>query len=114
MKINCADLLTIGTGILCVKMERVYELYNAMTGDNLFTHQLPRAFRAAQPAIVSQYPWLKEIGEGNKATWQQWISEVKAAHGDSFEIQPLQDWKSVDPITEVAELFEEKPIVIAQ
>jgi hypothetical protein len=39
-------------------MEGIYEILNFLTGDNLFTHQLPRAMRECEPWLKTQFPYL--------------------------------------------------------
>jgi hypothetical protein len=37
-------------------MDGVYDILNFLTGDNLFTHQLPRAMRECEPWLRTQFP----------------------------------------------------------
>ena len=39
-------------------MESVYDVLNFMTGDTLFTHQLPRARGECKPYLLKQFPQL--------------------------------------------------------
>lgn len=57
---HISDVLTITTGRLVSTrhMEGVYEILNYMTGDNLFTHQLPRAGKECAPVLCALYPEL--------------------------------------------------------
>src|SRR5690348_6456278 len=49
-------VVTAATGYLVCDMGQVYEVLNFLTNDDLFTHQLPRAFRECKP-------WLKHRHE---------------------------------------------------
>jgi len=57
---HIGDVLSVTTGRLVSSrhMEGIYELLNFLTGDNLFTHQLPRAMRECEPWLKTQYPQL--------------------------------------------------------
>jgi hypothetical protein len=52
--------MSVTTGLLVSSrhMEGVYEILNFLTGDKLFTHQLPRAMTECEPWLRSQYPQL--------------------------------------------------------
>lgn len=48
MKFTTGEVISAGTGRLCCQMDGVYRILNYLTGDNLYTHQLPRAFKACE------------------------------------------------------------------
>mgnify|MGYP003405309659 FL=1 len=54
-------ILTVTTGILLCDVGGLYEILNHLTGDNLFTHQLPRAATWAAPKLLAQFPALQEV-----------------------------------------------------
>lgn len=50
-------ILTVTTDVFLVAdIGDIYQLLNYMTGDNLFTHQLPRAAGECKPALLAQHP----------------------------------------------------------
>lgn len=104
MKINCAEAITLLTGSLTVPVERLYTLYNELTGDNLYTHQLPRAFKTCLPHAERAFPkmaeWLRERPI-NRDNWQQVVDATKQQFGDEFHLEPLTEWQQIDPITEI-------------
>lgn len=53
-------VLSITTGYLLAPngIGGVYEILNFMTGDNLYTHQLPRVGRECAPYLLKQFPAL--------------------------------------------------------
>ena len=52
----------------------LYELLNHMTGDNLFTHQLPRASRECCPWLIRWFPELKPtLTAGGKL--DEWLAK---------------------------------------
>jgi hypothetical protein len=57
---HISDVLTATTGRLVSDrhMDGVYDIYNFLTGDQLFTHQLPRAGRECESWLRSQFPHL--------------------------------------------------------
>jgi hypothetical protein len=57
---SLGDVLSITTGRLLSErhMDGVYDILNWMTGDNLYTHQLPRDGKACEPWLIEQYPQL--------------------------------------------------------
>lgn len=59
---HLGDVLSITTGVLVSfrSMEGIYDILNFMTGDDLFTHQLPRATDECKPHLLEQFPELKE------------------------------------------------------
>lgn len=57
---HISDVLSVTTGRLVPSrhMDGIYEILNFLTGDNLFTHQLPRAMRECEPWLKTQFPQL--------------------------------------------------------
>ena len=70
---HISDILTITDGRLVSfnGVDGVYDILNFMTGDDLFTHQLPRAINICQPVLQKQLPhinfndWKGDINENN-------------------------------------------------
>ena len=62
MQFHISDILSITTGRLVSNrhIEGIYAILNHMTGDNLFTHQLPRATRECEPILAAAYPQLSK------------------------------------------------------
>lgn len=61
-RFHVSDLLSITTGRLVSTrhMDGVYEILNHITGDNLFTHQLPRAAKECDPVLASAFPCVRK------------------------------------------------------
>lgn len=57
-----AYVASVYTGyILCrEKMQGIYDVLNFMSGESLFTHQLPRVAREARPLLAEQIDWLED------------------------------------------------------
>ena len=65
---HISDVLSVTTGRLVGSrhIAGVYEILNFLTGDELFTHQLPRAMNECTPWLRTQFPNLFPEGEEMK------------------------------------------------
>lgn len=116
MKFNLGTVLTVTTGRLFCPIGDLYEILNHMTGDNLFTHQLPRASEAAKPVLLAAYPRLASIDVpedfgGSEDAVKAWLNEQQEIHGDSFYVPTMTEWESRNPLTELIEMREGKPVI---
>ena len=114
MKCTTGEIISVGNGSLCCPIDRVYTMLNFLTGDNLFTHVLPRAFRACRNHVETQFPWLLELPEINRDNWEAVVNDVTAKYGNEHELiaLPKGSWQSVDPIQEAIELMEGRDKII--
>lgn len=129
---HLGDVLSITTGRLVSLrgMEGIYDILNFMTGDNLFTHQLPRAMEECQPFLDGQYPEIAEKkmerdlvlldamlakaraeGESktkDKAAVAKWVKIQVAKHGKMLTVTPILSGahKVKNPIQEMIEMKE--------
>ncbi len=122
---DLSDILSVTDGRLVSDrhIEGVYDILNYMTGDNLFTHQLPRASRACEPVLLVQHPQLAGCGEGvefdaediedRKAQIEAWVDDMKARYGETLPVTPLDEWHRMNPIQELAEMTERPDRIIA-
>ena len=109
MKISCADAITVITGRLCVSVDRLYALYNELTSDTLFTHQLVRAGRTCEPYVREQLPKLAEFldcRDINPDTYKDVLRKARCVFGDSFDIEPFANWEQKNPIAELGEMLD--------
>jgi hypothetical protein len=97
---DLGTVLSITTDVLLTKIENVYEILNYMTGDNLFTHQLPRVSREMKQVILDQFPQLAEIDASGVDTtnWEEFLNNQIEKYGNEFPIFPcgISEHKVID------------------
>lgn len=120
MKFPLGDVLSITTGRLVspTGMDGVYQILNHLTGDNLFTHQLPRACTWAAPLLTAAHPELgaealadhladltrrlDAFPEQDVAVVFNWVDSIRLLVGyDHLDLSPLPGWQGMDPIAEL-------------
>jgi hypothetical protein len=112
-----ADVLSTVTGRLVSKIGGVYQVLNWMTGESLFTHQLPRVSREARPVLVAAYPVLQQaVDEAAQVTtenWQEWLRTWEDRYGPTIAVPKFTaaSHESIDPISEAAEIFPPDKII---
>ena len=110
-------ILTVTHGKLMCDISECYRILNFMTGDELFTHQLPRASRECGPIILRQHPhladWLDDVTTENYAAR---LADAKRQFGETLEIAPLAEGEHefIDPISELAEYVHPDKIVVVK
>lgn len=114
---DLGTVLSITDGHLFAPISEVYEILNFMTGDNLFTHQLPRACEECRPVLLRKYPQLGEIKteRGHMENWREFLEQQKIKYGNAFEVEPVGifEHKKIGPIEEAVSIFgKEKTIVL--
>lgn len=103
-------------------VDGLYDLLGYMTGESLFTHQLPRANRECAPVLLAQHPQLAAVvvpewkfgdGDDPKAIVYAWLDEQKAVYGATLPVRPLDpaDHTSIDPIAELRMMRPDMPII---
>lgn len=111
-------ILSITTGRLLADFGDVHELLDFMTGDTLFTHQLPRAMDEAAPRILEQHPDLSAVPVPDDFDGPEhvarWLAEQVAAFGAERPLSPLDpsDHAAIHPLTELAMMAPGKPVVV--
>ncbi len=119
-KFHLGDVLSIITGRIVSPrhMDGVCNILNFMTGDNLFTYQLPRAGDECKPHLLAQFPQPSEVDASgvNEKNHKQWLAEQVAKYGEEFEVKPIPKGahQFKNPITEAEEMMggPEKVIVV--
>lgn len=102
-----AAVLSTITGRLLCEIGGVYEVLNWMTGESVYTHQIPRISREAEPVILAAHPQLREaVREAllvNTENWQDWRDRWLLRYGPEIAVPKMSaaDHKAIDPITEL-------------
>jgi hypothetical protein len=123
---HLGDILSITTSRLVSPrhIDGVYDILNWMTGDNLFTHQLPRASEECEGPLLAQHPDLAnvvvpdnfgETADEAKAAVDRWLAEQVAVYGETREVAPLAagDHAAIDPLTEMQSMIRPDAEIIA-
>ncbi len=117
-KFDLGTVLSITTGVLLTNIGNVYEILNYMTGDNLFTHQLPRASRECEPVILRQHPQLAEVDASgvNTTNWREFLDQQIERFGAELEIEPVGifEHRRIDPIQEAIDMVGADKVIVAE
>jgi hypothetical protein len=108
-------VLTITTGIMVAPggVGDIYDILNWMTGENLFTHQLPRASDECEPVLKDLYPGLAavtrpdttKLANGDQETfWKNWLANQVKQFGENLPVPKLLVHEGKDPIEELFEM----------
>ena len=103
------DVLSTITGRLMGEMGGVYEVLNWMTGESVYTHQIPRISREAQPAILALHPDLEPtIAEAEQVTQENyltWRTTWEERYGATITVpkMTIAEHERIDPLSELAE-----------
>jgi hypothetical protein len=93
-------------------MDGIYDILNWMTGDNLFTHQLPRAMDECRGPLLAQHPDLAAVevpesfSAGREAAREAvaaWLLVQVAVYGETRPVAPLSeaDHTRINPLAEI-------------
>ncbi len=110
-------ILTVTTDVFLVAdIGDIYELLNYMTGDNLFTHQLPRAAGECKPALLAQHPQLADVDVPelpDADAYMTYLANLEKVHGTELAVTPLAAGahKHINPFTELADIMPGKAII---
>lgn len=102
-----AVVLSTITGRLLCDIGGIYEVLSYMTGESVFTHQIPRIGREAEPVILAAHPHLREaVREAalvNPDNWQEWRDRWIERYGAEIAVPKMTaaEHKAIDPITEL-------------
>ena len=112
---DTAAVLSVVTGRLMTAtvkdsgIARVYEVLNWMTGESVFTHQLPRICQEAVPVILALHPTLQgAIDESAAVTnenWREWLAIWTARYGENLAVPKFSETEHEyrDPVEELVE-----------
>lgn len=106
--IPLADILTVTTDRLLSRrhVDGIYDLLRHMTGQDVYTHQLPAVADACAPELIRQHPFLADLKPTpglDAPDLMAWLIEAERAHGESLPVVPLVEWTLRDPIEDACD-----------
>lgn len=109
-------ILTVTTGRLLCPIGDLYQILDYMTGDQLFTHQLPRAADECKGPLLEQHPELSYIEVPQMSGEEQclaWLAVQTLQYGDHLPVTPLadRDHTVIDPLVELEMMAPGKPVI---
>lgn len=112
------DVLGTITGVLIGDIGGIYEVLNWMSGESVFTHQLPRISQEAVPVVLAMHPHLQQaIDEASQISpdnWQahrdMWIDR----YGPEIAVPKMtaDDHERIDPLSELSEKVHPDKIIV--
>lgn len=106
---SLGTILTMTTGRFLTTFDELYDLASYMSGEEVWTHQLPRVKGEAGPVILKRYPQLAEIevptydeSTDKESFYGDWLATQEERYGKMFALEPLsaEEHASIDPLTE--------------
>lgn len=108
MKFSSGQIVSVVTGVMACEMDEIYLILNYMTGDDLYTHQLPRAATACEEYIKKQCKWADSVDTSTLSpkTYKDWIKKLNDTYGEWHDLEPLPVgiWQKKNPISELIEM----------
>ncbi|MBE5453474.1 hypothetical protein E3G52_000338 [Mycobacteroides abscessus] len=110
-------IVTVITGrMLAADIGDIYKLLNFMTGDNLFTHQLPRASAECTPILLEQHPQLADIAVPDLPdadAYMAYLAGLEDTYGAELPVTqlPADAHTHINPLVELANMMPGKPII---
>lgn len=109
-------ILSITTGRMChERFGDIHEALDYLTGETLFTHQLPRASTAVAPALIEQHPFLADVHfpeyevDNVRSPVEftiDWVAAMMDRHGGTLTVEPVPDaYEPKHPIVELGEMM---------
>lgn len=87
----------------------VYAVLNWMTGESVYTHQLPRISREAMPVVLALHPALdaacEEAKQVTRENWREWRDKWIARYGATLAVPKFDadQHERIDALSELAE-----------
>ena len=106
---HLGDILSITTGTLISprKMEGVYDILGYMTGESLYTHQLPRVAQEAEPVLLALHPQLADadLSGITAENWEERLLDLVQKFGEMLPVPTLSEnqHERIDPLSELIE-----------
>jgi hypothetical protein len=113
-----ADVLSTITGRLMGDIGGVYRVLEYMAGHPVWTHQIPRVSREAQPVVIGAHPTLAQACEEAKQVtpdnYKVWLATWLDRYGPEIAVPRMtaDDHENTDPLSELAEKVHPDRIVV--
>lgn len=119
---HIGDVLSITTGMLVSpsRMRGIYQILNWMTGDNLFTHQLPRASAECAGPLLEQHPDLAGVQVPDEfeceAHVMEWLAKQVERYGETRPVAPIDPERHlrIDPVSEIRMMRPDMPVDVVE
>lgn len=115
-----ADVLGTITGRLLGDIGGLYKVCSFMSGEPVWTHQLPRVCQEVQPVVLRQHPQLGPvIAEAEAVTrenWTEMLAGWRERFGETLTLTAMSqdEHESIDPISEAAEMIHPSRILVVK
>lgn len=100
--------------LLC-KIDDVYRILNFVTGDSIYTHQIPRACRTVSPWILQGLPQLRDwkSSEINTQNWQSYVKLASEKFGERLLVKkmPRSMWTHIDAVEEAKAMVGDENVI---
>lgn len=113
-----AVVLTAVSETLLCDFNDVHRFFDYMTGDQLMTHQLPRASDECQPSLKRQFPELAKVvvpeGLNTEEKVRAYMETLIPTYGTELPVEPLGPGEHghINPIKELLDMTgPNKPIL---
>jgi hypothetical protein len=116
---HVGDILSVTTGHLVSPrgMDGVYDILRWMAGESVFTHQIPRVCREAEPVLLALHPQLASADKNavNSKNYDAWLAAQVARFGETLPVPQMTnaEHERIDPMSEAAEKIHPDRIIIA-
>lgn len=119
---HLGDILSITTSRLVSPdhMDGIYKILNHLTGDNLYTHQLPEAADTMREALFEQLPFLREIvvaddfefAQPVKESVEAWLQVRVSKYGEHHAVTARPDlWETHDMLEDLLKIRQDNIIL---
>jgi len=115
-----ADVLSVITGTLIADISGVYEVLSWMTGESVYTHQIPRISREAEPVLLAVHPALAQaIEEAEQVTtenWREWRGRWEARYGMTIVVPKFtaDQHEYREPVSEAVEMLHPSRVAVVK
>ncbi len=108
---DLGTVLSLTTHRMLSEMDKIQDALEYVTGDPIWTHQIPRVMGQVTPYVLSLYPQLEGVGLNEPINSKEeaiaFVNSQKEVFGDSLPLSPMSKsdgYSYVDPIEEAVEM----------